>query len=121
MTTEIRQPAKPLKPIKGPGLTNAGVILLQFLVILVAEAFEYQFTKVGVITGIALLFAFFGAIYLGRPGTAFAAVVNPPIAFFCSTIFLMATIGGTGLHLTKIGVDLIANLGGVAPFLAIGA
>ncbi|MEI6867371.1 MAG: hypothetical protein WCK62_02620 [Actinomycetes bacterium] len=116
--TELKLPAR---PIKGPGLTMPGVVILQFLIIFLAEAIEYKFTKVGLITGIAILVAFAGALYLGRTGTSFAAVVNPPIAFLISTIILMITIGGTGLHVTKIGLDLVTSLAGVAPFLAFGA
>ncbi len=109
------------KPIKGPGLTVPGVIVLQFLLILLAEFIEYRFTKVGVITGVALLIAFAGGLYLGRNGTSYSAVVNPPISFLVATIFLMITVGGVGLKVTKIGLDLVTSLAGVAPFLVIGA
>ena len=109
------------KPIKGPGLTVPGVIVLQFLLILVAEFVEYRFTKVGVITGVALLISFAGGLYLGRTGTSYSAVVNPPISFLVATIFLMITVGGVGLKVTKIGLDLVTSLAGVAPFLVIGA
>ena len=64
------------KPIKGAGLTNAGVVILQFLLILLAETIEYQFGKVGIITGIALIIAVAGGFYLGRPGTTFAIAAH---------------------------------------------
>ena len=107
------------KPIKGAGLTSAGVVLLQFLLILLAETIEYSLGKIGIITGIALFAALAGGFYLGRPGTTFAAVVNPPIALFITTIILIATIGGAGLHPAKFGLDLITSLGGAAPYLAV--
>jgi hypothetical protein len=107
------------KPIKGPGLTSAGVVVLQFLLILLVETIEYSAAKVGIFTGIALILAVVGGFYLGRPGTTFAAVVNPPIAFFISTILLIATVGGAKFHITKFSLDLISSLGGAAPYLGI--
>ena len=120
-TTNFPKVAKVAKPIQGPGLKVQGVVILQFLLIFIVEAFEFQFTKVGRITGIAIWIAFFGALYLGRRGTSFAAVVNPPIAFFFSTIILMITIGGVGLHVTKIGLDLVTSLSGASFYLISGA
>lgn len=107
------------KPIKGRGLTSAGVVVLQFLLILLVETIEYSATKVGIITGIALILAVLGGFYLGRPGTTFATVVNPPIAFFISTILLIATVGGAKFHITKFSVDLVRSLGGAAPYLGV--
>ena len=116
---ENRLIAKPIsKPIPGPGLTNPGVVILQFLFILLIETIEYSFTKVGMVTGIAIVLALFGGIYLGREGTSFAAVVNPPIAFFISTILLIATVGGAGVHVARFGLDLVTTLGAGAPYLA---
>lgn len=107
------------KPIKGAGLTNAGVVVLQFLLILLFETIEYEVGKVGVITGLALFLAVGGGFYLGRPGTSFANVVNPPISFFISSVIIIATIGGAGTHVTKFGLDLVRSLGGAAPYLGI--
>ena len=107
------------KPIKGAGLTSAGVVVLQFLVILPLETIEYEFGKVGIITGVALFIAVAGGFYLGRPGTSFASVVNPPIAFFLTSVVLIATVGGAGAHVTKFGLDLVKTLGGVAPYLGV--
>jgi hypothetical protein len=116
MSTEAR--ALP-KPIKGPGLTNAGVIILQFLFILLFETIEYKLGKVGPITGIAIIVAVGGGFYLGRKGTSFATVVNPPIAFFISTILLIMSVGGAGVHVTKFSVDLVRSLGGASLYLAV--
>jgi hypothetical protein len=107
------------KPIKGRGLTNAGVVVLQFLLILLIETFEYSITKVGIFTGIAILIALFGGFYLGRAGTTFASMVNPPIAFFISTLILIGTVGGAGLHIARFGLDLVTTLGAGAPYLLI--
>ena len=119
--SETTLPPLKKKPISGPGLTVPGVVILQFLVIFLFEALEFQFTKVGLFTGIAILISIAGGFYLGRKGTSLAIAVNPPIAFFISTIILMVTIGGVGLHLSKIGLDLVTSLSGVAPFLICGA
>ncbi len=113
--------ALPKKPLTGPGLTVPGVVILQFLIIFLFEAFEFAFTKVGLFTGIAILISIGGGLYLGRTGTSLAIAVNPPLAFFFSTILLMVTIGGVGLHVTKIGLDLVTSLSGVAPYLITGA
>jgi hypothetical protein len=108
------------KPIKGAGLTNPGIVVLQFLLILMVETAEYSISKVGLLTGIAIWVAVFGGIYLGRSGTSFASAVNPPIAFFLSTIIIVGTAGGLGMHLTKFGLDMVIALGGGAPYLAMG-
>jgi hypothetical protein len=109
------------KAVKGPGLKVPGVIVLQFLLIFIFEVLEYTFTKVGFFTGLAILIAFLGGLYLGRPGTSFTNAVNPPIAFLISTLFIIATIGGTGFSIGKIGLELITTLSSVAPWLIIGA
>lgn len=109
------------KPIKGRGLTNPGVVILQFLLILLFETFEYSFTKVGVLTGFALIAAELGAIYLGRPGTSFAAVVNPPIAYLLSTLILLESVGSVGVHITRFGIEFISALASEAPYLILGA
>ena len=112
---------KSTSPIKGPGLTVPGIVILQGLFILLAETLEYAIGKIGAITGIALLLAIAGGIYLGRPGSEFATAVNPPLAFLFSTILVLCTLGGVGLHLARLGLDLVTSLAAVAPYLAIGA
>ncbi len=104
-------------PIKGPGLKAPGVVVLQFLLILFFETIEYKFTKVGLFTGIAIVVAYVGGIKLGRKGTTFTTVVNPPLAFFVASVFLISTIGGVGIHIGRLGLDLMSTLAGVAPFL----
>lgn len=104
-------------PIKGPGLKAPGVVVLQFLLILFFETIEYKFTKVGLFTGIAIVVAYVGGIKLGRKGTIFTTVVNPPLAFFVASVFLISTIGGVGIHIGRLGLDLMSTLAGVAPFL----
>ena len=109
------------KPIKGPGLKAAGIVVLQFLFIFIFEALEYAIFKVGFWTGLALLISYGGGIYLGRKGTSLTNAVNPPIAFLFSTLFILATIGGAGFHPAKIGLEFISALSGVAPYMVIGS
>ena len=108
-------------PIQGPGLKAPGVVLLQFLLILLCETIEYSFAKVGIFTGIAILVAFAGGQILGRTGTSFAAVVTPPLAFLIATLLLIATVGGNGFSISHLGLELVSTLGAAAPFLLSGA
>lgn len=109
-------------PIQGPGLTAPGVVILQFLFITFIAMIEILFRNgVGVITGVAIWFAYFGGIKLGRPGTLYPAVVNPPIAFAAAMIVLMPTIGSASLKPTRLAVELFAALASEATFLITGA
>jgi hypothetical protein len=110
------------KPIKGPGLTKAGVAVLQFLVIFFFAAIELLFrNSYGIITGLALWIAFFGGIYLGRKGTAYVNAVAAPISLLISSIILMPTIGGGSLQPGKLLLDLVAGLAAIAFYLLSGA
>jgi hypothetical protein len=110
------------KPIKGPGLTKAGVVVLQFLVIFFFAAIELLFrSSYGIITGLALWIAFFGGIYLGRKGTAYVNAVAAPISLLISSIILMPTIGGGSLQPGKFLLDLVAGLAAIAFYLLSGA
>jgi hypothetical protein len=109
-------------PIKGPGLTKAGVAVLQFLIIFFFAAIELLFRHCyGIITGLALWIAFFGGTYLGRKGTAYVNAVAPPISLLITSVLLMPTIGGGSLKPTKFLLDLIAGLSAVAFYLLSGA
>ena len=110
------------KPIKGPGLTKAGVAVLQFLVIFFFAAIELLFrNSYGIITGLALWIAFFGGIYLGRKGTAYVNAVAAPISLLISSIILMPTIGGGSLQPGKFLLDLVSGLAAIAFYLLSGA
>jgi hypothetical protein len=117
----------PANPMKSAGLKTPGVVILQLLLILLIEAFDLQFLSsandpmTGFLTGLAIIAAFAGGLYLGRPGTSYASAVNPPIAFFFVTILLLITIGGTGLHPSSFGPAIVKSLAKEAPFLIVGA
>lgn len=106
--------------IQGPGLKKQGVVVLQFLFIAFFVFIELSLrTGVGILTGLAICLATFGSIRFGRPGTAYVAAVTPPLAFVAST--LVATVLLGGFRAARVGVDLIASLASVAPFLMISA
>jgi len=109
------------KAVKGPGLKVPGVVILQFLLIFIFEILEYSVTRIGFFTGLAILVAFLGGLYLGRPGTSFTNAVNPPISLLVSTLIIMATVGGIGFSPSKVGLELITSLSAVAPWLIVGA
>ena len=109
-------------PIKGPGLTKPGVIILQFLVIFFLQAIELFFrSSLGIITALAIWIAFFGAIYLGRTGTLYVAAVSPPISLLICSLLLMPTVGGGSIAPTKFLVDLVSGLASISFYLLSGA
>jgi hypothetical protein len=112
------------KPIKGPGLTIPGVVLLQSALITLVAALEILIksdSATGILTGLAILAAFAGGLYLGRPGTSYVSAVTPPIAFIVALILLVPTIGGTGAHVTLLGTAIVKSLAKEAPYLILGA
>ena len=105
------------KAIKGPGLKPAGIIILQFALLFLVGSFEYWLSKIGLVTGIFLIGCTIAGLILGREGTALTNAINPPIAFFFSTILILALFGGAGLHPNRIGLDLVTAMANVAPYL----
>ena len=109
-------------PLKGPGLTKPGVVILQFLIIFLFQAVEILFrNSLGIITCLAIWIAFFGAIYLGRPGTAYVTAVAPPVSLLISSIILMPTLGSSSFAPTALLIDLVAGLASVSFYLLSGA
>lgn len=109
-------------PIKGAGLTKPGVVILQFIFLAFVAMIEIFFrSNVGFLTGFAIWACYYGGLTYGRAGTAYVAVVNPPIAFGLAAVLLLPTVGGISLSITRFGVDLISGLASVAPFLLTGA
>jgi hypothetical protein len=95
---------------------------LQFLVIFLFEAVEILFrNSLGIITCLAIWIAFFGAIYLGRPGTAYVTAVAPPVSLLISSIILMPTLGSGSFAPTALLIDLVAGLASVSFYLLSGA
>lgn len=111
-------PAKAL--INGPGLKKEGVVVLQSLFILIFAGLELLIRSgAGIVSGIAVALFLYGGIRFGRPGTTYVAVVTPPLAFAATVlIYLILT---TGIKPARLGLDFIAALSSIAPYLFLSA
>ena len=106
--------------ITGPGLKKQGVVVLQTLFIALFTLLELWIRSgVGIVTGVVLCLAVFGGVRLGRTGTRYVSVVTPPLAF-AGTILVSVILSG-GFRISQIGIDFIAALASVAPYLIISA
>ena len=106
--------------ITGPGLKKQGVVVLQTLFIALFTLLELWIRSgVGIVTGVILCVAVFGGIRFGRSGTRYVSVVTPPLAF-AGTI-LISVIAADGIKISRVGIDFIAALASVAPYLIISA
>jgi hypothetical protein len=106
--------------ITGPGLKKQGVVVLQTLFIALFTLLELWIRNgVGIVTGVVLCVAVFGGVRLGRTGTRYVSVVTPPLAF-AGTI-LVSVILSSGIKISQIGIDFVAALASVAPYLIISA
>ena len=106
--------------ITGPGLKKQGVVVLQSLFIALFTLLELWIRSgVGIFTGVVLCLDVFGGVRLGRTGTRYVSVVTPPLAF-AGTILVSVILSG-GFKISQIGIDFIAALASVAPYLIISA
>jgi len=106
--------------ITGPGLKKQGVVVLQSLFIALFTLLELWIRSgVGVITGVVICLAVFAGIRFGRAGTRYVSVVTPPLAF--AATILVNVILNDGFKITRAGIDFIAALASVAPYLIISA
>ena len=114
-TTTIKKPTIP-----GPGLKKQGVVFLQSLFIFIFASLEIWIRSgAGVISGLIIALVTYGGVTYGRKGTRYVAAVTPPIAYASTALFI--TILNDGLRPTRVGVDFIASLASVAPFLLVSA
>lgn len=115
MTTAIKKPA-----ISGPGLKKQGVVVLQSFFIFIFVWLEMWIRGgAGILSGLVIALVTYGGIAYGRTGTRYVAAVTPPLAYAATT--LIYTIFSDGLRPSRVGVDFIASLASVAPFLLISA
>lgn len=106
--------------ISGPGLKKEGVVVLQTLFIALFSLLELWIRSgVGIVTGLVLCVSVFAGIRFGRKGTRYVSVVTPPLAF-ALTLFIYA-IASHGISISRVGIDFVAGLASVAPFLIISA
>ena len=106
--------------ITGPGLKKEGIVFLQ-PVSIAFFTFAELFIRngAGIISGLVILLVTYGGIEYGRAGTRYATAVTPPLAYAATVLFY--TVMTDGLKISKVGVDFIASLASVAPFLLIAA
>ena len=115
MATAIKKPA-----ISGPGLNKQGVLVLQSFFIFIFVWLEMWIRSgAGILSGLVIALVTYGGIAYGRTGTRYVAAVTPPLAYAATT--LIYTIFSDGLRPSRVGIDFIAALASVAPFLIIGA
>lgn len=106
--------------ISGPGLKKEGVVVLQTLFIALFSLLELWLRSgVGIVTGLVLCLSVYAGIRFGRKGTRYVSVVTPPLAF-ALTLFIYA-IASHGISISRVGIDFVAGLASVAPFLIISA
>jgi hypothetical protein len=106
--------------ITGPGLKKQGVVVLQILLISLFALVELIFRSgPGVLTGLVIVVTTFGGIRFGRPGTRYVSAVTPPLVLgaVVSIYFLLVD----GLAISRLGIDILAALASVGPWLLIAA
>ena len=106
--------------MSGPGLKKEGVVILQTFFIALFAGFELLIRSgAGIVSGVIICAVLFGGIRFGRSGTAYVAVVTPPLAFAATVItYLILTVG---ISPTRLGLDFIASLASIAPYLLVSA
>jgi len=112
--------AQGLPKITGPGLKKEGVVVLQSLFIAFFAGIELLIRSgAGIVSGVILCLVLFGGIRFGRKGTTYVAVVTPPLAFAATVLlYLLLT---DGFSPSRLGLDFIASLAGIAPYLLVSA
>ncbi|CAN2175800.1 hypothetical protein MCEPAE42_00170 [Candidatus Nanopelagicaceae bacterium] len=112
--------AQGLPKITGPGLKKEGVVVLQSFFIALFAGIELLIRSgAGIVSGAILCLVLFAGIRFGRKGTTYVAVVTPPLAFAATVLlYLLLT---DGIHPSRLGLDFIASLAGIAPYLLASA
>ena len=106
--------------IQGRGITKPGIVVLQTLFIGIFVFIEMTIrTGVGILTGIAICLALYASVRFGRAGTTYVAAVTTPLAFAAAALVLTTILDG--FRPARIGLDFIASLASVAPFLLVSA
>jgi hypothetical protein len=115
MATAIKKPT-----ITGPGLKKQGVVVLQSFFIFIFVWLELWVRGgAGILSGLIICLVTYGGVAYGRKGTRYVSADTPPLAYAATT--LIYTIVSDGLRPSRVGIDFIASLASVAPFLLISA
>ena len=106
--------------MSGPGLKKEGVVVLQTLFIALFAGLELLIrSSAGIVSGLIICVVLFGGIRFGRTGTIYVCVVTPPLAFAATVItYLILTVG---FNPSRLGLDLVASLASIAPYLLASA
>lgn len=111
---------KKMPAITGPGLKKEGVVVLQTFFIALFTFLELSIRNgAGFLSGAVLIAVTYGGVAYGRPGTRYVSAVTPPLAYAATT--LTYTILNVGFSISRLGVDFIASLASVAPYLLIAS
>jgi hypothetical protein len=106
--------------ITGPGLKKQGVVVLQiFFIALFTFAELVLRSGTGILTGLVIVVSTFGGIRFGRPGTRYVSVVTPPLVL--GAVVTIYYIIADGLAITRLGIDILASLASVGPWLLAAA
>ena len=112
--------AQGLPKITGPGLKKEGVVVLQSFFIALLSGIELLIRSgAGIVSGVILCLVLFGRIRFGRKGTTYVAVVTPPLAFAATVLLYL--ILSVGFKPSRLGIDFIASLASIAPYLMVSA
>ena len=104
----------------GPGLKKQGVVVLQIFFIALFTFTELTLRSgTGILTGLVIVSTTFGAISLGRPGTRYVSVVTPPLVL--GAVITIYFILANGLSISRLGIDILASLASVGPWLLAAA
>ena len=106
--------------MSGPGLKKEGVVVFQSFFIALFAGFELLIRSgAGIVSGLIICIVLFGGIRFGRPGTTYVSVVTPPLAFAVTVLaYLILTVG---IKPSRLGLDFIASLASIAPYLLASA
>lgn len=119
MSQKVNQKIK-LPAISGPGLKKEGIVVLQTLFIALFTFLELSIRSgAGFLSGIVLVLVTFGGIAYGRPGTRYVSAVTPPLAYAATALSYIVI--SVGFDIPRIGVDFIASLASVAPYMLVAA
>ena len=106
--------------ISGPGLKKEGVVVLQTLFIALFAGLELLIRSgAGIVSGLIICAVLFGGIRFGRKGTTYVSVVTPPLAYAATVILYL--IVSVGFKPSRLGIDFIASLASIAPYLLVSA
>jgi hypothetical protein len=106
--------------ISGPGLKKQGVVVLQSFFIALFTGLELLIRSgAGIVSGIIICIVLFGGIRFGRQGTTYVSVVTPPLAFAATVLLYL--ILSVGFKPSRLGLDFIASLASIAPYLLASA